>query len=287
MKTPKASDEYTNKENICIDLKPYLGSVYLPLYYFWQMHRKYRIGLIGNGNVGKYFRLNFIQKDFEVKSFTRKGSLDSLKLENFHDHYDQLDIVILCIPDKDIREVSTQLIKGSYLLAHVSGTTSIETIDSKHKSRGIFYPLMSLTNNTSVPIKSIPFCLEADSEGAYHILEDLSHSMGIKPHKLDSKERKKLHLAAVLAQNFSNHLFQMAFEVLEEANLSFDLLKPLLLQSIERIGENPPISFQTGPAIRKDETTIQQHLNMIENQTHKEIYEQITRSIQVKNEEEL
>src|SRR5690606_25891177 len=102
-----------------------------------------------------------------------------------------------------------------------------------------------------------------NDEETYQTLEEICQKIGAASYRIDSRKRKHLHLAAVLSQNFSNYLYQLAYEELQKANLSMDILKPLLLHNINRLENNPPIKFQTGPAVRNDKGTMQSQLQML------------------------
>jgi predicted short-subunit dehydrogenase-like oxidoreductase (DUF2520 family) len=250
------------------------------------MNTPLRIGIVGMGRVGRYLASQFKKAKLEVHCFSQKEESGFISLNAYSHYINTLDVVLLCVPDTAVFEVSSRLEASTNLIAHVSGTTSIQALDLKHNQRGIFYPLMSLTQGSAVNVETIPFCLEANTENALAILRKLANTLGVRTHVINSEQRKKLHLAAVLSQNFSNLLFQKAYEVMTEAQLPFDLLKPLLLQAVERLGNDAPLKFQTGPAIRKDQNTIDSHLASLKDSNTQEIYKLITRSIQ-ENEKEL
>ncbi len=196
----------------------------------------------------------------------------------------ETDLYILCVSDQAIAEVSEQIPAGKAPVVHVSGATPLTEIAPKHSSRGIWYPLMSFAQGDEPEFTSIPFCLEASDGETLDLLKGLCLSMKAGYYEVDSAQRKVLHLAAVMAQNFSNHLYQLAYEQMQTAGLDFSMMKPLLRQSVERLSSGPPRDLQTGPAVRHDELTIAAHRKMIEDPQVSEIYRLITQSIQKKHE---
>jgi hypothetical protein len=102
-------------------------------------------------------------------------------------------------------------------------------------------------------------------------------------HRKISKEnetkRKALHVAAVFVCNFVNHLYKIGHTICKENKLSFDILKPLIKETAEKITHLTPTEAQTGPAKRNDTTTINTHLNFLTDENEKEIYKIITKSI--------
>ncbi len=263
-----------------------LGNVSRQLSYFWLMLTLQHITIIGNGKVGQFMERNLSSR-FQVTLVSRDGKTGHAFPQALADLIHKTSLVLLCVSDQAIKEVSEQIPHGKIRIVHVSGATPLEALSDKHPHRGIWYPLMSFTPDQYPDIKSIPFCLEATDEDTFKLLKELTLAVGARFHKVDSEQRKVVHLAAVLAQNFSNHLYELAFEEMKKAHLDFDLLKPLLLQSINRLNYNSPADMQTGPAVRKDELTIARHEKMITNPLTLEIYRLMTQSIQQKHDPKL
>jgi predicted short-subunit dehydrogenase-like oxidoreductase (DUF2520 family) len=99
-------------------------------------------------------------------------------------------------------------------------------------------------------------------------------------YELDSSKRSYLHLAAVFACNFSNHLYELAAEILQDQALSFDLLLPLIDETAGKVHEKSPKEAQTGPALRMDHNIIDKHLALLESQPARaELYRLLSESI--------
>ncbi|RUA12480.1 MAG: DUF2520 domain-containing protein, partial [Flavobacteriia bacterium] len=124
----------------------------------------------------------------------------------------------------------------------------------------------------------IPVCLESEKNEDLLLLKDLAGSISDKVFELNSQQREKLHIAAVFANNFSNHMFKIAYDLCESNQINFEILKPLILETAEKIIKITPEKAQTGPAKREDIKTIQKHLSQLEG-IQKEIYTLVTKSI--------
>lgn len=249
------------------------------------MSSVFKIGIIGNGNAGNYFAQHFKNLGMDVLQYSKKPNDGLLAIDNYSPNQ-KLDILFLAVPDSQIKNLSISLPEGSTVIVHLSGTTMISEIDDKHPNRAVFWPLMSLSSFTKANINEIPFCLEASNDLSKKILKEWSEDLGLRTEWCNYEQRLSLHLAAVMSQNFSNHLFHLTYEILAKENLDFELFKPILLETVKQLGTRDPQSYQTGPAIRKDEATIHRHLELL-NGSAKEIYKIISRSIQEENERKL
>lgn len=245
------------------------------------------IAIVGNGNVGTYFRKALNMDDINVLGFARHPKGNDFLLQELHTSADNFDLILLCVNDDAIAEVSARIPQTSALLAHVSGAMDLEHIDAKHKHRGVFYPLMSLKDNLNVSAAAIPFCLETEKEEDLEVLKLLVKKLKATYYPVDSTKRAYLHLAAVLAQNFTNHLYLLARQTLQEVDLGFKILMPLIENSLEKLKHQNPGELQTGPAIRGDEETIKKHLELIKDPLTADIYKLLTQSIQQSHDKKL
>ena len=191
---------------------------------------------------------------------------------------EQADIYIIAVSDDAISSVSEQLTYSNKIIAHTSGSVSMDALP-KGIRRGIFYPLQTFSKGRKVNFKTIPICIEAEKRGDLELLRKLAESVSESVFEISSEQRKSLHLAAVFVNNFTNHLYQIGNEFCEENGVSFDILKPLIAETIEKLDSLSPLEAQTGPAKRNDQKTIGRHLGQLNNKTHKEIYQMLTESI--------
>ena len=195
------------------------------------------------------------------------------------------DLYILAVSDGAIPEVSQLLQHKKGMVVHTSGSVSLDAIAVAR--RGVFYPLQSFTKGRSLNFSEIPLCLEATAPKDKKLLEELAQQLSKKVVWISSEKRKKLHLSAVIANNFTNHCYLMAKEICEDENLSFELLQPLIQETAAKITCISPEEAQTGPARRNDVYTLQEHLAALERPLHKKIYQLTSESIKTHYEEKL
>ncbi|MFV8225686.1 Rossmann-like and DUF2520 domain-containing protein [Christiangramia aquimixticola] len=220
-------------------------------------------------NVIQVFNRNIDKIDFTDRS-TRKSS-------NF-DEIEDAALYILAVKDEAIPEVANNLTSKNGLVVHTSGSVTLDSL-SKFENHGVFYPLQSFSKNKPVDFSGIPICIEANSEKNLGLLKEVASFLSKKVFEVNSDQRKALHLSAVFVNNFSNHLFTIAADYCREHDLPFEILQPLIRETVSKIDSLPPFSAQTGPALRNDQKTIDEHLSMLDGD-RKKIYELITHSIQ-------
>jgi predicted short-subunit dehydrogenase-like oxidoreductase (DUF2520 family) len=137
------------------------------------------------------------------------------------------------------------------------------TVLERFPKHGVFYPLQTFTKTKPVDLSEVYFGIEASGKDVYEQLFQLAFTLSEKVQSMSSAQRKVIHIAAVFACNFTNHLFSISKQILEKEQLNFELLKPLVNETVEKAFLLGPDQAQTGPAIRGDEKIIQQHLQYL------------------------
>jgi len=232
------------------------------------------VTILGAGNVATHlFKAFYASGEVEVRQWYNR-SLDKIQsYKNLVDTVDDLsqlkeaDIYIISVSDDAVSEITQQLPFSDRLVVHTSGSVNVYDMDKKNR-RGVFYPLQSFTKSSKMDFKQIPICLETLIKADYKILKKLASTISLTVKRINSDQRAALHLAAVFVNNFTNQLYRVAHEITESTGAEFDLLKPLILETANKVQELSPYRAQTGPALRNDKKTIKRHLNLIENQQH-------------------
>ena len=244
-----------------------------------------RVSIIGSGNVAQHLIVAFSKTtDIElVQVFTRKDEalahlINPDKIYTDFNDIIAADLFIVAITDDAIAEVSAAIPFSNELVVHTSGSVSIEAIDNKNRP-GVFYPLQTFSKSKEVDFKTIPICIETKNEKDFEILEKVAKSISNTVYKINSEQRKALHIAAVFVCNFVNHLYQIGNDICIENDLPFDILKPLIQETANKILTLSPNQAQTGPAKRKDIQTIDAHQSFLSDENQKEIYKMLTKSI--------
>lgn len=244
-----------------------------------------KVALIGNGKVANYFNAQFRALGLEVQIFARQPKSESeLPIEQLGK---DADLCLICIADRNIEALSEEIPSQTGILAHCSGTVPLSSLSSKHKSRGIIYPLMSITEQSIFALSEIPLCLEGSDKNTFQQLKDFLIGYELKAYRVPSTQRQRLHLAAVIGHNFSNYLYHWAAQELKEVDLPLEILKPLLNQQVNGLDHIDPIKKQTGPAVRGDNTTMETHLKMLKNPELADLYKKLSELIRKEYEEKL
>ena len=239
--------------------------------------------ILGSGNVALQLIRAFLKIDtINLKQvYTRNQEdintlKDSINTTNDISLLKQADVTIIAVSDDAISSISSH-IKNSFVV-HTSGSVDMKSLNNIGR-KGVFYPLQSFSKKKKVDFKNIPICLESETNEDLLKLEKLVSLLQSKSYILSSHQRKKIHVAAVFANNFSNHMYTIANEICEKYNIPFDILHPLIEETSNKIKNLTPEKAQTGPAKRNDVETIENHLNLL-SEKQQEIYLKITQSIQ-------
>ena len=192
----------------------------------------------------------------------------------------EADIYIMAVSDDAIAKLSAQLPFENRIVVHTSGSVNVHDLDKKHK-RGVLYPLQTFSKDAEIDFANVPICIETIDKSSFPILKELATSLRSPTKRINSDQRKVLHLAAVFVNNFTNQLYRIGHEITESQGAEFDLLKPLILETAKKVQDMSPYMAQTGPAKRNDKKTFKKHLKLLENNKHhKDIYDLLTASIQ-------
>jgi predicted short-subunit dehydrogenase-like oxidoreductase (DUF2520 family) len=247
-----------------------------------------KISIIGAGNVATNLALALKKAGHEIVQVYNRSDDAGKELahtvaasftSNAADLLDA-DVYLVAVKDDVIAEIAEHLKLADKIVAHTSGTNSKDLLARASSSYGIFYPLQTMKKNSKVDFKSVPVLVEGNDETTVATLEALAKTISQNVHRVDEEQRKWIHVAAVFANNFTNHLYSVSESILLGHGLPFDILKPLIYRSIENLQQNSPAELQTGPAARGDMQTIEKHLMLLGDDVRlQKIYEILTQSI--------
>jgi predicted short-subunit dehydrogenase-like oxidoreductase (DUF2520 family) len=247
------------------------------------------VGIVGSGNVAHHLAHAFyFHPEINFNSIytrnvkTGRVLADAVQVnfaENLEDLIKQSDLVIICASDDSIDDISHHLKSDNKIIAHTSGVVSIHVLKQASENYGSFYPLQTFTKTREVDLREVPFLIDGSNQETQKVLATLAGLITNKVRKVKDDKRRKLHIAAVMVNNFSNHLFALTKDYTDELSLNFDLLKPLMQETVLKALAQNPKDIQTGPAKRKDIQTIKQHLDMLQDPKLKELYLWFTKSI--------
>jgi predicted short-subunit dehydrogenase-like oxidoreductase (DUF2520 family) len=207
------------------------------------------------------------------------AELSAAPLSDIRNIIEDADLYLLCVSDAAIAEVGAQLHYARGIVAHTSGSVRMDAL-AGNENIGVFYPLQTFTTGVPVDLNEVPFLCEGNSSQAESALMALALELSTKVYAISSDQREKLHVAAVFANNFTNHLLAKAHQICEENHIPFSVLHPLILETARKATEGNPQESQTGPAQRGDAVTIEKHLDQLPDPKLQALYKLLTQSIQ-------
>ncbi|MGE5394718.1 MAG: Rossmann-like and DUF2520 domain-containing protein [Candidatus Saccharibacteria bacterium] len=249
-----------------------------------------RIVFIGAGNLATQLALALSEKGVRIQQVYSRTveSAQRLAQKVNADFTNDLSLVlkdagmyIIAVKDAAIEQVVKGMdIQAGSVIVHTAGSIPMDILSGLTINYGVFYPLQTFSVDRKADFSTIPLCLEASNPALLAQLYQLAQRISSSIHMISSQERKTLHLAAVFANNFVNHLYWAAGEILQQSGLDFDLLKPLIRETAEKVQTMTPLEAQTGPARRNDRQVISNHLIMLESQPElQKIYSFVSESI--------
>jgi len=189
------------------------------------------------------------------------------------------DFYIISVKDDAIAAVCEAMPAVKGIVVHTSGITPAEAL-SRFINHGVFYPLQTFSKRRTLDFKHVPLCLEAGNTVIMDTLKAVALKLGSPAYEIDGGQRRILHLSAAFACNFVNHLYALGDLILGENGLDFDLIRPLIMETADKVSAYRPLEAQTGPAVRGDEKTMAAHLEMLKDRPElAQIYQMLSNSI--------
>lgn len=248
-----------------------------------------KISIIGSGNTATVTGKLLVQNNHTVQEVAGRNKEAVMQLAIELNATTQTDITaldtcsdiyIIAVKDDAVAEVSNQLRLDDKIVVHTCGSVSMNVLANTSAKYGVLYPLQSLRKELSY-VPSIPFLVDGSDDETKQVILQLASSISPNVLTADDEERLKYHLTAIIVSNFSNHLFALAKSYCDAHHTDFNLLLPLIEETVNRMHQYDPANMQTGPAARGDEAIIQKHLQLLDDSPQlKNIYEVMSRSIQ-------
>ena len=249
------------------------------------------IVLLGSGNVATHLAKALkakgqtvvqVYSQHLVNAESLAMQVDAMAIDDLSNVYQTADLYIIAVKDDAIESVAAALKDVTGLVVHTSGTASLSLLAEHVKKAGVFYPLQTFSKIKDVVFDHIPICIEASDIHQLSTLQQLASKLSDQVLELSGEQRKILHLAAVFACNFPNHLFALANQILLKHELDFNIIRPLIAETAEKVMTNLPENVQTGPAIRNDQSTMEKHLGLLKNEPElQDIYQTLSNSIKL------
>ena len=243
-----------------------------------------QIVLIGSGNVAFHLAKAFTEAQIPVSQIFGRNTTELQKIsEQFSIPFSTEtltdgDLYIISVSDSSIAEVSALIKNENALVTHTSGSVSREALSGNYR-KSVFYPLQTFSKSKNLDYSKIPFFIDAENENDEEILKNLASKISKNVMLANDEKRKYIHLTAVFACNFVNHLFARAKEISDSQGIPFDYFLPLIDETTQKIHELEPKLAQTGPAIRNDEKVLKLHESLLTDEEKLKIYKTLNESI--------
>ena len=230
------------------------------------------IVILGAGNVATHLAIAFFKSNNKVR-FVYNRSINSAKelaLQINAEYSDDLkhvpsdaDLYLISVKDDAIEGIANKLNIKHGIIVHTAGGISLDIFANTFENFGVFYPLQTFTKSRKIDLSEVPILIEANNEITKSKLFQLAFNITKSVFEIDSEKRKAIHLAAVFSCNFVNHMYFISSELMQNSNSTFDLLKPLIIETVNKAIEMQPENAQTGPALRNDKKVIENHIKML------------------------
>ena len=246
------------------------------------------VGLIGYGKLARHLAPALAGSGIIINQWCIRNKSDHQEILDKYsvsavtqvdDIIDSSDLILIMVNDQAISEVGLQLKNTRAIVCHTSGMTSVDELPQKRA--GIFYPLNTFNGINTTWNNDTPIFIHTKDSDHVAILSDLAQRLSNQVQVISPKDLQVVHLAAVISQNFSNHLIAHGEALLEAHQLDRSLIHPLLQTMVENLNLAPARLNQTGPAQRRDQTTTAHQSAILEQSPDLlSLYEALTKDIQ-------
>lgn len=248
---------------------------------------RYKVSLIGSGNVAWNLAHALDKYGHTIVQVVSKHEEHARELaERFgayygtehSDLYGEADILFICVNDDSYAEVVQGLkAPADTIVCHTSGPMPMSVLDGDAKKYGVFYPLQSLNKSRLKDFLEVPLLVEGSDPQVERTLRNLAEQLSNHVSVVSSEDRMRYHVAAVFSNNFANLMYVCSEMYLDRQGLDFNMLKPLIYETALKLKDDKPSKLQTGPAKRHDHQVIAKHLELLDDEKLKEIYEQLSK----------
>ena len=248
-----------------------------------------KIVMLGAGNVATHLSRTLQLSGFtivQIYSKTKESAklLSDLLIVDYtnrlEDVYRNADIYIYALKDSVLMSTISKLKIPNAIHIHTAGSISLKIFEGQVNQYGVIYPLQTFSKSKEINFKEVPLFVEGSDIETTNLLLTIANQLSEHCYIANSEQRKRLHLSAVFASNFTNLIYSLAEELVNDSNFSFDILKPLIAETADKIKYLSPAKAQTGPAVRFDNTIIDEHINILEQKTDlQNIYRDLSKMI--------
>ena len=243
---------------------------------------------IGAGNVATHLSKAMKDAGFYIKQVYSRSEDSAKRLADVLDCgystdiqnvMQEADIYVFSLKDDILPEIISSMPTKGGIWIHTAGSVNIDIFQKHTESYGVIYPMQTLSKSRKTDFSKIPLFVEGNTTEIENELFNIATTLSDNVMRMISEKRKYLHLAAVFACNFSNHMYTLASQILEKQGIDYKILQPLIDETANKLYSMSPKDAQTGPAVRYDRKIIDRHLSMLDDENMRKIYEMISENI--------
>lgn len=251
-----------------------------------------RVVLIGAGNVATHLGVALQKAGHEVaqvysrteaSASTLAGRLNVPYTTDLSQLCEEADLYIVSVKDDVLSSLLPIVVKGKEkaLFVHTAGSMPMNVWEGIAPRHGVLYPMQTFSKQREMDFSTVSFFVEANEKADLEMLKELASSLGAKVYEANSEQRMSLHVAAVFACNFANHMYALSASLLNKYGMPFESMLPLIDETARKVHQLEPKEAQTGPAVRRDATVMNKHLELLAEEPQlRELYEIISKNIQ-------
>jgi predicted short-subunit dehydrogenase-like oxidoreductase (DUF2520 family) len=245
------------------------------------------ISLVGSGNVATHLAVALKREGFHIheiastnidhaRELAEKVKADAVEQVSMLNP--MVDLIIVAVSDSAIPQVARELPATSAAVVHTAGSIGMD-IFNRFTNHGVLYPFQTFSKQKEVDFSHLPILIEAKNTLVCDILNHVALQLSNKVTYATSAQRKQLHLAAVFACNFVNNMYAVSYQLMEQCELPFEILLPLIEETVNKVKTMAPLAAQTGPAQRNDHQVMEMHMEALESPRLREIYKLLSQNI--------
>lgn len=250
-----------------------------------------RIVLVGAGNVATHLGIALQHAGWEIVQVYSRTEVSAQALAvrlgvpgitSLQDICPDADVYMVMVKDAALSGILPELVKGrkDALFVHTAGSMPMDVWRGYALRYGVLYPMQTFSKSRDMDFTTVSFFIEANNQADAELLKMMAGTLGPKVYEATSEQRMYLHMAAVFACNFTNHMYALSAHLLEKNGLPFEAMLPLIDETARKVRELRPEAAQTGPAIRHDRNVMDKHLDLLASEPRlQELYGMISDSI--------
>ena len=232
-----------------------------------------KIVIIGSGNIATFYGVRFKENGHQIVQVlspnlehaqTLAAQLQCEAIQDYNHLNKEAEVYILGVRDNILYELGTTLkLPGKYII-YGAGAVPLSVLESISEHIICLWCMFSVQKNKLPTQRQFPVIYNALSENDQTLALQWASMLSDAPYLLSDHQKARTHLTAVFVNNFTNHLYAIAHQLMAESNIDFSLLMPMIQDTAQKIQYELPEKLQTGPAVRNDTHTLNEQMNQLE-----------------------